>query len=40
MSSDKPQASTRPAIRARKPEGVANEVVLNPLVSEFQVTEE
>ncbi|WP_375472726.1 GNAT family N-acetyltransferase [uncultured Nostoc sp.] len=31
---------TRPAIRARKPDSVANEVVLNPLVNESQITEE
>ncbi len=30
----------RPAIRARKPDSVANEVVLNPLVNESQITED
>lgn len=31
---------SRPAIRARKPDSVANEVVLNPLVNESQTTED
>ena len=31
---------SRPAIRARKPDSVANEVVLNPLVNESKITED
>lgn len=31
---------SRPAIRARKPDSAANEVVLNPLVNESQTTED
>lgn len=31
---------SRPAIRARKADSVANEVILNPLVSESQTTED
>ena len=31
---------SRPAIRARKPDSAANEIVLNPLVSESQTTED
>lgn len=31
---------SRPAIRSRKPDSVANEVVLNPLVNESQTTED
>jgi ribosomal protein S18 acetylase RimI-like enzyme len=31
---------TSPAIRTRKPDSVANEVVLNPLVNESQITED
>ncbi|MEH2173595.1 GNAT family N-acetyltransferase [Nostoc sp.] len=31
---------SRPAIRARKPDSVANEVILNPLVNESQITED
>lgn len=31
---------SRPAIRARKADSVANEVILNPLVNESQTTED
>ncbi|MBD2531290.1 GNAT family N-acetyltransferase [Nostoc flagelliforme FACHB-838] len=31
---------SRPAIRARKPDSVANEVILNPLVKESQIAED
>ncbi|WP_138497632.1 GNAT family N-acetyltransferase [Nostoc sp. PA-18-2419] len=31
---------SRPAIRARKPDSAANEILINPLVSESQITEE
>lgn len=31
---------TRPAIRTRKPEGTANEIILNPLVNETQINDE
>ncbi len=31
---------TRPAIRTRKPEGVANEIILNPLVNETPINDQ